>query len=141
MAPIMSSLVMVLLCISSHLYKCNARSFGVLHKDVEEKTRPLFTKDNDEKLHPSRVSTQPEEKSSMPNGTKDAKEKNINEKEKMMINSDPSILDESAKVLDTTKGDSRSYVSWRVPHKKRGEQEPGFNLDYLPPKTHPPEHN
>ena len=32
-------------------------------------------------------------------------------------------------------------VSWRVPHKKRGEKQPGFNLDYSPPKTHPPSHN
>lgn len=32
-------------------------------------------------------------------------------------------------------------VGWRVPHRKKGEAEPGFNLDYLPPKTHPPVHN
>ncbi|XP_048335930.2 root meristem growth factor 10 [Ziziphus jujuba] len=32
-------------------------------------------------------------------------------------------------------------VSWSVPHKKRGEKQPGFNLDYAPPKTHPPHHN
>ncbi|KAF7844863.1 Transmembrane protein [Senna tora] len=35
-----------------------------------------------------------------------------------------------------------SWVSWRVPHhKKRGNKNPGFNLDYSPPKTHPPSHN
>ncbi|XWS45896.1 hypothetical protein CRYUN_Cryun14cG0018500 [Craigia yunnanensis] len=32
-------------------------------------------------------------------------------------------------------------VSWRVPHRKYGEKHPGFNLDYSPPKTHPPSHN
>ncbi|KAK8570479.1 hypothetical protein V6N13_003156 [Hibiscus sabdariffa] len=32
-------------------------------------------------------------------------------------------------------------VSWRVPHRKHGEKNPGFNLDYSPPKTHPPSHN
>ncbi|KAK8487299.1 hypothetical protein V6N13_093430 [Hibiscus sabdariffa] len=32
-------------------------------------------------------------------------------------------------------------VSWRVPHRKHGEKFPGFNLDYSPPKTHPPSHN
>ncbi|GMI99077.1 hypothetical protein HRI_003577000 [Hibiscus trionum] len=32
-------------------------------------------------------------------------------------------------------------VSWRVPHRKHGEKHPGFNLDYSPPKTHPPSHN
>lgn len=31
--------------------------------------------------------------------------------------------------------------SWRVPHKKSSEKNPGFNLDYSPPKTHPPSHN
>lgn len=31
---------------------------------------------------------------------------------------------------------------WRVPHRKRGDKEAaGFNLDYLPPRTHPPVHN
>lgn len=32
-------------------------------------------------------------------------------------------------------------VQWRVPHPKKGEAVPGFNMDYLPPKTHPPVHN
>jgi len=33
-------------------------------------------------------------------------------------------------------------VSWRVPHNKKPRQKhPGFDLDYSPPKTHPPHHN
>lgn len=32
-------------------------------------------------------------------------------------------------------------VSFRVPHKKPSEKQPGFNLDYAPPKIHPPHHN
>ncbi|KAI9076160.1 hypothetical protein K1719_041858 [Acacia pycnantha] len=32
-------------------------------------------------------------------------------------------------------------VTWRVPRKKKGDKNPGFNLDYSPPKTHPPSHN
>ncbi|KAJ0928556.1 hypothetical protein HanRHA438_Chr04g0195411 [Helianthus annuus] len=33
-------------------------------------------------------------------------------------------------------------VTFRVPPKnKRVHQQPGFNLDYSPPKTHPPSHN
>ncbi|MBA0620502.1 hypothetical protein Godav_006209, partial [Gossypium davidsonii] len=33
-------------------------------------------------------------------------------------------------------------VSWKVPHRKHGEKLSGFiNLDYSPPKTHPPSHN
>jgi len=36
-----------------------------------------------------------------------------------------------------------SVSSLRVPHnkKKHSEKHPGFNLDYSPPKTHPPSHN
>lgn len=38
--------------------------------------------------------------------------------------------------------ESVDSVAWCVPHKKRGhQQQPGFNLDYAPPKTHPPVHN
>ncbi|XP_059654256.1 root meristem growth factor 10 [Cornus florida] len=37
--------------------------------------------------------------------------------------------------------ESLASVSWRMPHKKHGEPQPGFNLDYSPPKTHPPVHN
>ncbi|XP_071697385.1 uncharacterized protein [Rutidosis leptorrhynchoides] len=34
------------------------------------------------------------------------------------------------------------FVTFRVPPKnKRIHQQPGFNLDYSPPKTHPPSHN
>lgn len=31
-------------------------------------------------------------------------------------------------------------VSWRVPRKWHREN-PGFNLDYMGPRTHPPSHN
>ncbi|KAL1540099.1 hypothetical protein AAHA92_24505 [Salvia divinorum] len=39
--------------------------------------------------------------------------------------------------------DSVSKRSFRVAQRKRGEDEEagGFNLDYLPPRTHPPSHN
>ncbi|KAJ9539048.1 hypothetical protein OSB04_031781 [Centaurea solstitialis] len=37
---------------------------------------------------------------------------------------------------------SLATVTFRVPPKnKRVHQQPGFNLDYSPPKTHPPSHN
>ncbi|KAH6779754.1 hypothetical protein C2S52_010991 [Perilla frutescens var. hirtella] len=42
--------------------------------------------------------------------------------------------------LDQTTTTESESVRWR-PHRKKGEAEPGFNLDYLPPKTHPPVHN
>ncbi|KAL8028310.1 hypothetical protein ABFX02_14G150600 [Erythranthe guttata] len=38
--------------------------------------------------------------------------------------------------------ESSATKKWKIPHKKRpGRQEPGFNQDYSPPKTHPPVHN
>ncbi|CAH1422866.1 unnamed protein product [Lactuca virosa] len=37
---------------------------------------------------------------------------------------------------------SHTTVTFRVPPRnKRIHQQPGFNLDYSPPKTHPPSHN
>ena len=51
--------------------------------------------------------------------------------------------EEKIKGLDAVQTTTKSVVSvsWRVPNKKRGEKQPGFNLDYSPPKTHPPSHN
>lgn len=48
---------------------------------------------------------------------------------------------QKVEVLGTVQTEPAVSVSWRVPHKKRGEEEPGFTLDYLPPKTHPPHNN
>lgn len=40
------------------------------------------------------------------------------------------------------KGINGKSVTWKLPKKKQGEkQQPGFNLDYAPPKVHPPHHN
>ncbi|KAE9610774.1 hypothetical protein Lalb_Chr07g0190181 [Lupinus albus] len=39
------------------------------------------------------------------------------------------------------KTESLVTVSMHVPHKKPLEEHPQFNLDYAPPKTHPPHHN
>jgi len=50
-------------------------------------------------------------------------------------------VDEIEKNPGAVKKESLVSVSWRVPQKKRGERHPGFNLDYSPPKTHPPSHN
>lgn len=47
------------------------------------------------------------------------------------------------KTSDNHQTESLVSVPWRVPHDKnrRREKNPGFNLDYSPPKTHPPSHN
>ena len=46
-----------------------------------------------------------------------------------------------AKTSGAVQTESLASVPWAVPHKKRSEKNPGFNLDYSPPKTHPPSHN
>ena len=38
------------------------------------------------------------------------------------------------------KGSAGSF-SWSLPRPKNRDKHPGFNLDYSPPKTHPPSHN
>jgi hypothetical protein len=45
------------------------------------------------------------------------------------------------KTPDAVQTESLVSVSWHVPHKEHSEKNPGFNLDYSPPKTHPPSHN
>ncbi|XP_047975703.1 uncharacterized protein LOC125218143 [Salvia hispanica] len=71
-------------------------------------------KESDEKLNPdARVSTPP-----MPNDVTNPNER------------DDRDLDQGVET-----------VQWRVPHPKKGEAVSEFNLDYLPPKTHPPVHN
>lgn len=46
------------------------------------------------------------------------------------------------KPVETEANSSHGDVSWKLPQKKRsGEKQPGFNLDYAPPKTNPPSHN
>ncbi|XP_010264248.1 PREDICTED: uncharacterized protein LOC104602315 [Nelumbo nucifera] len=44
------------------------------------------------------------------------------------------------KISGAVQTESLVSVPRRVPRKKSG-QYPGFNLDYSPPKTHPPSHN
>ncbi|EEF50332.1 root meristem growth factor 10 [Ricinus communis] len=65
--------------------------------------------------------------------SKDSKAKN---KKLMMAKEDI-----ARKSSGSVQKESLVSVPWRVPHKKRGDKHPGFNLDYSPPKTHPPSHN
>ncbi|KAK5812654.1 hypothetical protein PVK06_028091 [Gossypium arboreum] len=54
---------------------------------------------------------------------------------------DAKVKNQKTIVENEKKKNPSVAVSWRVPHKKHGEKNPGFNLDYSPPKTHPPHHN
>ncbi|GER31218.1 late embryogenesis abundant protein [Striga asiatica] len=94
----------------------------------------------------SRVSTQSEAKSLIPNATRDAKDKmktTIDRTKSSSIEPGKHIEAkvDGMKFSGSSRKKPRAQVTWRVPHEKRGEKEPGFNLDYLPPKTHPGIHN
>ncbi|KAL0379694.1 UNVERIFIED_CONTAM: hypothetical protein Sangu_0033700 [Sesamum angustifolium] len=142
MSIVLSYLVLVLLCFSFNA--CNGRSLGVV-KDEKAAAAKEFqhsvTKKN-HKVESARVSIQPGE---MKSSLRDAS-KNAMKFEEIKVKSESNEPGKriQAKGEGTTQNESSQatyHVSWRVPHKKRGEQEPGFNFDYLPPKTHPPVHN
>ncbi|KAL0429052.1 UNVERIFIED_CONTAM: hypothetical protein Sradi_0531200 [Sesamum radiatum] len=142
MSILVSCLVLVLLCFS--LNACNGRSLGVA-KDEKAAAAKEFqhsvTKKND-KVESARVSIQPGDmKSSLPHASKNAMR--IEEIKVKTESKEPGKLIQAKGEGNTQNESSQAtdHVSWRVPHKKRGGQEPGFNMDYLPPKTHPPVHN
>ncbi|KAL6581307.1 hypothetical protein OROMI_007230 [Orobanche minor] len=115
-------LLLLLLGFSFHAH--GSRAFGFV---VD---RHSITKDSDEKLNSdARVSTP----FSMPNDVTRAENVKQGDDPTVEIESDDHNLDGDDEVVDS--------VRWRVPHRKKGEPEPWFNLDYLPPKMHPPAHN
>ncbi|PON47295.1 hypothetical protein PanWU01x14_245440 [Parasponia andersonii] len=141
-------LLFFLLCLS--LDACNARRLGrVLDKEPEGKNHQ-FSSENREEYYKSGVDdirVQPnvvKSSSSMeaqtshdktPYDLKDMTRKTLKGRSKD---------EEKGKGWDAVRTSTKSSVvsvSWRVPHKKCGEKQPGFNLDYSPPKTHPPSHN
>ena len=64
------------------------------------------------------------------------------EKPKNRRSTNQRVLKEKGKASSgALQTESLVSVSWRVPRKKPSEKNPGFNLDYSPPKTHPPSHN
>lgn len=53
----------------------------------------------------------------------------------------PRIMDEArGKTKGVVRTKSLVTVSWKIPHEKYAE-DPRFDLDYAPPRTHPPSHN
>ncbi|PSS35969.1 Synaptonemal complex protein like [Actinidia chinensis var. chinensis] len=138
---ITSSLLVFLLCVSLHA--CNARLLGAIGKEHEKKS--VVQNKHDEKASLAKLDL-----------TKDLGEANIGDTMEKQIrvekedNHNPTIAKakklvkgqgQGEKIASQT-GQSLLSVSWRVPHKKSpGEQQPGFNSDYLPPKVHPPVHN
>ncbi|PQM40687.1 uncharacterized protein Pyn_02788 [Prunus yedoensis var. nudiflora] len=153
-------LLLFLLCLSLHA--CNARRLGAVDKKPENKLH-LINKSTKEKGSNDNIPVVAKVKSfSSKEAPEVAKEQStaetqsdnsINTKEpKQTKTSDVSrktkrsasgaVEHHPTTADDVDNKSSFDSVSWRVPHKKRGVQkQPGFNLDYSPPKTHPPSHN
>ncbi|PON82964.1 Transmembrane protein [Trema orientale] len=141
-------LLFFLLCLSLHA--CNGRRLGAVLDKVPEETFRQFSSENREGYYKSSVDdirVQPKvmkSSSSMEAQTshdktrydlKDMTRKTLKER------SEDEGKGKGWDAVRTSTKSSVVSVSWRVPHKKRGEKQPGFNLDYSPPKTHPPSHN
>lgn len=53
----------------------------------------------------------------------------------------PKVIDEARGVTkEVVRSESLVTVSWKIPHEKQAG-DPRFDLDYAPPRTHPPSHN
>ncbi|XP_011033544.1 PREDICTED: uncharacterized protein LOC105131996 [Populus euphratica] len=131
------------------LHACNARPLADIDKKPEKKFQIISNQtSSDEKEISVTIVSQADSSSSNEFGA--AKEDSIAKTDQLDDNAqklkDPkakqeSISDEKVKDSGAAHKEPLVSVSWPVPQKKRGETHPGFNLDYSPPKTHPPSHN
>ncbi|CAN6566427.1 hypothetical protein ACFX2I_040535 [Malus domestica] len=156
-------LLLYLLCLSFHA--CNARRLGAVHKEPDNKFH-LINKSTKAQVSDHKIPAMSMMKSFSSKPSLDQGEKgestvlqsdSINNKEPKHTKTTDDLKTIPKKIIkgstsapgadhpiSTSKHDKSSFVSvsWRVPRKKRGVQkQPGFNLDYSPPKTHPPSHN
>ncbi|XP_050204162.1 root meristem growth factor 10 [Mercurialis annua] len=126
--PITYCLLLFLLCILLHA--CNARTFPASDNNDLDKKLHISIKNGDQNKVSVAENLTENSQSNEVGAADETDSDSIQESNEPKESSD-AVLKESAVVS----------VSWRVPHNKRGEQHPGFNLDYSPPKTHPPSHN
>ncbi|KAH8516650.1 hypothetical protein H0E87_004849 [Populus deltoides] len=135
-----------LLCLSLHA--CNARPLADINNNPEKKFHIIPYQNYQKEISVTTVPTVETSSSSDEFGAAkkdsiaktqlgDNAQKLKDSKAKQKLDS----VDEIEKNPGAVKKESLVSVSWRVPQKKRGERHPGFNLDYSPPKTHPPSHN
>ncbi|KAK7339361.1 hypothetical protein VNO77_20022 [Canavalia gladiata] len=124
------------LCILLHA--CSARLLSTLDKKLEKK--PHFSIKDNEK---NGLDTIPKEIGGMNEGNNRMKTWLVPQKPRKRRSTNQKVLKAMIKNSGAiqTKSLANSSVSWRVPHKKPRKKDPGFNLDYSPPKTHPPSHN
>ncbi|KAF9668786.1 hypothetical protein SADUNF_Sadunf14G0039600 [Salix dunnii] len=130
------------------LHACNARPLADIDKEPEKKFQMISNQTSDQKEIP--VNLVSKANSSSSNEFGEEKEDSIAVTDQMDDNAQK-LMNSKAKQKSMTEERVRDSgaahkaslvsVSWPVPRKKRGETHPGFNLDYAPPKTHPPSHN
>ncbi|TKY63675.1 hypothetical protein E2542_SST13554 [Spatholobus suberectus] len=119
------------LCISLHA--CYARHLSPLNKKLEEKSH--FTVKSDEK---NGFDSSPRQLNEGNYKTEVAD----SEKPRNRRSTNHRLHKAMGKASGALQTESLVSVSWRVPHNKKARQKhPGFDLDYSPPKTHPPHHN
>ncbi|XP_040993700.1 uncharacterized protein LOC121240345 [Juglans microcarpa x Juglans regia] len=142
-----SCLLLFLLCVSMHA--CNARGRHLIRavdKKLEKKRHFSFR--NDEKTGSDEISAVSKVKPSSSKQHEMGRRESIagilsseNTPKQNETRSGPKIPKVEGKTSGAVQTESLESVSWHVPHKKRSGKDPGFNLDYSPPKTHPPSHN
>ncbi|KAJ1383686.1 hypothetical protein SESBI_43155 [Sesbania bispinosa] len=126
-------LLLLFLCISLHA--CNARHLSPL-----DKKKSHFSIKNGEKngfdFSPKQLNEgiQKMEKEELVGDSEKAKNRRRTSQRVVKVKG-------IGKGSGALQSESLVSVSWRVPHKKQSQKHPGFNLDYSPPKTHPPSHN
>ncbi|XP_057458203.1 uncharacterized protein LOC130748965 [Lotus japonicus] len=127
-------LLLLFLCISLHA--CNARRIGPLDKKMEKKHH--FSTKSDEKIE---FDSSPKQLNDEGNGNVGARLVADSMKPKSRRSTHQIVL--KGKASGSLRTESLASVSWRVPHHKKHSQKQlvQFDVDYEPPKTHPPSHN
>ncbi|KAL3027061.1 hypothetical protein AAZX31_03G028300 [Glycine max] len=137
-----STAYLLLLFLGISLHACYARHLSPLNKKLEEK---------------SYFSIKSDEKNGLDSSPKQLNEAGHNKTETRLVGDSVKPRNQRStnhhrvvqKATDANASGGGALqkslvsVSWRVPHnnKKPRQKHPGFDLDYSPPKTHPPHHN
>ena len=131
------------------LASCDARPIDVPHKVPANDFQ--FSTENNEKSSVARVSIPAKVEPSLLNKSEAAEnggslvQKKVQEDKRTTATKTPAtkfhLKGQWPKASGPVQIKPLATVSWKLPQKHRGEKHPGFNLDYAPPKTHPPSHN
>ncbi|XP_054780037.1 root meristem growth factor 10 [Prosopis cineraria] len=143
-------LLLLFLCFS--FQTCNGRRLtSFSNKNIEEKSHFLLKNGSKESV----IAVSPKQLITQRNGSEEEERKTteimvaeaenkpkLNTRRTRKIRVLKVVKGKTGSVSSSKTHESHVSVSWSVPpKKKRGYKNPGFNLDYSPPKTHPPSHN